>query len=271
MGSAVSHRSPAVSEVAARTRARTCGKPFCPVKTGSMSAVTPHARQSATNTRLQVAVPVGPVEAHSRGVEQLNAMPRALGVVPRRIPFVADAPLDEAQDGGGALGEGQAQELARPADEDRILGIVPSRLAHVFRLRLAVGEVDPPGVRSPAVGRARRQARPVRRLAVNQAHAVVAEAVLQIRARDEAIPVLVDGLYSVHGVAARFQVTDHIVHYWIQKGWLKGIEGGGPGTAWWFKLDSATVRRLHAAKARGYGPKRTTHSETRAQKEKHHA
>jgi hypothetical protein len=76
-----------------------------------------------------------------------------------------------------------------------------------------------------------------------------------------------DGLYSVHGVAARFQVTDHIVHYWIQRGWLKGSEGGGPGTAWWFKLDRATVRRLQAAKVRGYGPKRTTHSETRAQEE----
>src|SRR5262249_18450701 len=78
-----------------------------------------------------------------------------------------------------------------------------------------------------------------------------------------------DGLYSVHGVAARLKVTDHIVHYWIQKGWLKGIEGGGPGSAWWFKLDRATLRRLRAAKARGYGPKRATDSKTRMQEEKH--
>jgi hypothetical protein len=55
--------------------------------------------------------------------------------------------------------------------------IVPSGLAHVLRLRLAVGEVDPPGVRSPPVGRARQQGGSVRGLAANQAHGVVAEAV----------------------------------------------------------------------------------------------
>lgn len=81
-----------------------------------------------------------------------------------------------------------------------------------------------------------------------------------------------DGLYSVHGVAARFDVTDAIVHYWIDKDWLIGAEGGGGGRAWWFKLDRATIRRLEAAKARGYGVggrKRQAHSETRVRGEGH--
>lgn len=78
-----------------------------------------------------------------------------------------------------------------------------------------------------------------------------------------------DGLYSVHGVAARFGVTDGIVHYWIERGWLSGAEGGGPGRAWWFTLDRATVKRLEAVRARGYGPGGRHHSETRLQKEGH--
>lgn len=70
-----------------------------------------------------------------------------------------------------------------------------------------------------------------------------------------------DGLYSVHGVAARMGVTDHIVRYWIEKGWLEGAEGGS-GRAWWFRLDRATLGRLRAAKARGYGPGGRNHSQS---------
>jgi hypothetical protein len=57
-------------------------------------------------------------------------------------------------------------------------------------------------------------------------------------------------------------VTSHIVHYWVQHGILRGLEGGGLGRAWWFKLDAATIRRLERAKARGYGPRTRRHSQT---------
>jgi hypothetical protein len=64
-----------------------------------------------------------------------------------------------------------------------------------------------------------------------------------------------DGLYSIHGVAAYFHTTEHIVRYWMNQGWLQGVEGGGT-RPWWFKLDRATIKRLHAAQAQGYGPNR---------------
>lgn len=79
-----------------------------------------------------------------------------------------------------------------------------------------------------------------------------------------------DGLYSIHGVAARFHVTEAIVRYWINKGWLQSAEGGGLGRTFWFKLDQSTIQRLEAAKARGYGPRQRRHSQTR-RKEKHYA
>jgi len=80
-----------------------------------------------------------------------------------------------------------------------------------------------------------------------------------------------DGLYSLRGVANRLRVTDDIVRYWIEKGWLEGAEGGGPGRVWWFNLDGATVKRLKAAKARGYGPRSRQHSQTRVRQGVHHA
>jgi DNA invertase Pin-like site-specific DNA recombinase len=72
-----------------------------------------------------------------------------------------------------------------------------------------------------------------------------------------------DGLYSLRGVAARFDVPENTVRYWMKQGWLVGAEGGG-SRAWWFKLDRATVARLDEAKRRTYGPygsKREDHSE----------
>jgi len=80
-----------------------------------------------------------------------------------------------------------------------------------------------------------------------------------------------DGLYSLRGVASRLGVTDDIVRYWIEKGWLEGAEGGGPGRAWWFKLDREAVKRLEAAKVRGYGPRNRQHSQTRVRQGVHHA
>ena len=80
-----------------------------------------------------------------------------------------------------------------------------------------------------------------------------------------------DGLYSVRGVANRFGVTDHVVRYWIEKRWLEGAEGGGPGRVWWFDLDRTTTKRLNAAKANGYGPRGRRHSQTRVRQGVHHA
>ena len=69
-----------------------------------------------------------------------------------------------------------------------------------------------------------------------------------------------DGLYSVHGVAARFGVTEHIVRYWVGKDWLKVAERGRHREMW-FRLDRATLKRLGAAKADGYGPGGRRHSQ----------
>jgi DNA invertase Pin-like site-specific DNA recombinase len=80
-----------------------------------------------------------------------------------------------------------------------------------------------------------------------------------------------DGLYSVRGVAAYFDVTDDIVRYWIEKGWLTGADGGGQGRPWWFELDSVTVKRLQTAKECGYGAAIHRNSKTRIKEEGHHA
>ncbi|QSQ26624.1 recombinase family protein [Pyxidicoccus parkwayensis] len=59
-----------------------------------------------------------------------------------------------------------------------------------------------------------------------------------------------DGLYSVHGVAERFGVSEAIVRYWMARGWLEPTEGGGRGHVCWFKLDRQALRRLNAGRAR---------------------
>lgn len=58
-----------------------------------------------------------------------------------------------------------------------------------------------------------------------------------------------DGLYSIHGIAARFDVRPGVVRYWVRKGWIEPVEGRGTGHTQWFDLDEAAVRRLEAAKA----------------------
>jgi DNA invertase Pin-like site-specific DNA recombinase len=60
-----------------------------------------------------------------------------------------------------------------------------------------------------------------------------------------------DGLYSTHGVAALLDVTETVVRSWVEKGWLRCVEGGGPGTPRWYKLDRPTLKRLRAATAQG--------------------
>jgi DNA invertase Pin-like site-specific DNA recombinase len=62
-----------------------------------------------------------------------------------------------------------------------------------------------------------------------------------------------DGLYSVRGVAMHFSVSEAIVRYWMQRGWLKPVQGGGRGHVCWFRLDRHTIKRLNAAKAQGFG------------------
>jgi DNA invertase Pin-like site-specific DNA recombinase len=54
-----------------------------------------------------------------------------------------------------------------------------------------------------------------------------------------------DGLYSLRGVAARLQVSEATVASWIKRGRLQPVEGSGRGRACWFRLDPATVSRLH--------------------------
>ncbi|HYO58924.1 hypothetical protein, partial [Archangium sp.] len=44
------------------------------------------------------------------------------------------------------------------------------------------------------------------------------------------------------------------VRSWVEKGWLQGVEGGGPGSPRWFKLDGSTLKRLRAARSRGMSP-----------------
>lgn len=60
-----------------------------------------------------------------------------------------------------------------------------------------------------------------------------------------------DGLYSVHGVAAHFGVTDGVVRSWVAKGWLTGRRDGD-ARAWWFELDNVTVKRVETARTRRY-------------------
>jgi DNA invertase Pin-like site-specific DNA recombinase len=63
-----------------------------------------------------------------------------------------------------------------------------------------------------------------------------------------------DGLYSIHGVAARLQVKPGRVRYWVSSGLLQAVEGGGTGHVKWFTLDEDTVTRLEEAKTRHRGP-----------------
>ena len=57
-----------------------------------------------------------------------------------------------------------------------------------------------------------------------------------------------DGLFSIHGVADRLGVPERTVRYWIESGQLHAEEGGGRGRELWFRLDRATLARLHRTK-----------------------
>jgi DNA invertase Pin-like site-specific DNA recombinase len=80
-----------------------------------------------------------------------------------------------------------------------------------------------------------------------------------------------DGLHSLHGVAKRFNVSEAVVRYWMQRGWLEPVEGGGRGHVCWFKLDRETIKRLNAAKARGLGASSSMDPRTHVHDEAHYA
>ncbi len=55
-----------------------------------------------------------------------------------------------------------------------------------------------------------------------------------------------DGLISLRGVAQRYGVPRGTVRFWVAKGVLVPVEGGGHGRPLWFLLDANTERRLAA-------------------------
>jgi len=80
-----------------------------------------------------------------------------------------------------------------------------------------------------------------------------------------------DGLYSLHGVAALLGVTEPVVRSWVEKGWLRGVEGGGRGSPRWFRLDRSTLKRLRATRSRGNEPSGRRRAQIRAEEEGHYA
>jgi hypothetical protein len=55
-----------------------------------------------------------------------------------------------------------------------------------------------------------------------------------------------DGLYSIRGVAKRFDVAVSTVRSWLHRGVLAPTEGGGRGYPAWFLLDAETIGRIEA-------------------------
>jgi DNA invertase Pin-like site-specific DNA recombinase len=80
-----------------------------------------------------------------------------------------------------------------------------------------------------------------------------------------------DGLYSMHGVASLLGVTEPVVRSWVEKGWLRGVEGGGSGSPRWFRLDRSTLKRLRATSSRGDEPSRRRPTQISAEEAGHYA
>ncbi|HEU4408215.1 MAG TPA: recombinase family protein [Polyangiaceae bacterium] len=64
-----------------------------------------------------------------------------------------------------------------------------------------------------------------------------------------------DGAYSLRGLTKLLRVTEPTLRYWIKQGWLVGEERGGPGNAWWFRIDAATLVRLRRTRAAHLRPR----------------
>lgn len=80
-----------------------------------------------------------------------------------------------------------------------------------------------------------------------------------------------DGLYSMHGVAALLGVTEPVVRSWVEKGWLRCVEGGGSGSPRWFRLDRSTLKRLRATSSRGDEPSGRRPAQISAEEAGHYA
>lgn len=62
------------------------------------------------------------------------------------------------------------------------------------------------------------------------------------------------GRYSVAGLVAHYQVTPHVIRYWVQRGVLVP-QRDGPGGPLWFELTPEAHARIAQALANGYGPR----------------
>lgn len=65
-----------------------------------------------------------------------------------------------------------------------------------------------------------------------------------------------DGTYSFRGVARHLHVSEATVRYWIERGWLTSVDGGGRGHPRWFRLDKATLAQLKRVRAAHHRPRR---------------
>jgi DNA invertase Pin-like site-specific DNA recombinase len=64
-----------------------------------------------------------------------------------------------------------------------------------------------------------------------------------------------DGAYSFRGAARRLHVSETTVRYWIERGWLTSVEGGGRGHPRWFRLDAKTLAHLKRTRAAHHRPR----------------
>lgn len=65
-----------------------------------------------------------------------------------------------------------------------------------------------------------------------------------------------DGAYSFRGVARRLHLSEATARYWIERGWLTSVEGGGRGHPRWFRLDATALARLKRTRAAHQRPRR---------------
>jgi hypothetical protein len=59
-----------------------------------------------------------------------------------------------------------------------------------------------------------------------------------------------DGLHSTRSVAQRFGVSEDLVYYWIRRGYLRPVEGGGTGRTMWFALSQKLIKELKSRNRR---------------------
>jgi hypothetical protein len=68
-----------------------------------------------------------------------------------------------------------------------------------------------------------------------------------------------DGLYSIRGVAAHLDISEHTVRYRIEQGWLTPDDRSGQGSPCWFELGPKTLARLQALKLKHTQKARSPH------------